>query len=168
MADQLDLIELLQADHLNLRESEGHPEVEEAVAKHLTVERELFYPLVSRRSICSDEELDELRTLDRSLADAVVKARTDPSSQAALNQAIETHISVQEALFSIVRDQVDEATLLRIAEDLPLTMAEAPTHVHPHLPAHALLEGAAEDIAEAVDTFEDRFGRKDQPRKSEG
>ena len=160
MADQLDLIDLLQADHLNLQQSEGHPEIEEAVAKHLTVERELFYPLVSRRAICSDEELDELRMLDRALADAVVKARTDPSSRDDLKQAIETHISVQDALFSIVRDQVDPATLLRIADDLPLTMAEAPTHIHPHLPAHGLLEGAAEDIAEAVDTFEDRFGRK--------
>ena len=168
MADQLDLIELLQADHLNLRQSEGHPDLEEAVAKHLTVERELFYPLVSRMAICSDEELDELRMLDRSLADAVINARTDPSTQDAVNKAIETHVSVQEALFAIVRDQVDPATLLRIADDLPLTMAEAPTHVHPHLPAHGLLEGAAEDIAEAVDTFEDRFGRKHRSPESGG
>ena len=163
MADELDLLELLQADHLNLRESEGHAELEEVVAKHLTVERELFYPLIVRRSICSHEELEELRTIDRSLANAVLQAKADPSSEEALKQAVDTHISVQEALFSIVRDQVDPATLLRIAEDLPLTVAEAPTHVHPHLLDHGPLIGAAEDIAEAVDTFEDRFRRSDRP-----
>ncbi len=163
MADELDLLELLQADHVNLRESEQRPELEEAVAKHLTVERELFYPLVARRSICTHAELEELRTIDRSLAEAVLQAKADPSSEEALKRALETHISVQEALFSIVRDQVDPATLLRVAEDLPLTMAEAPTHVHPHLLDHGPLIGAAEDIAEAVDTFEDRFRRSGRP-----
>ena len=164
MADDLDLLELLQADHVNLRKSEGHPELEESVAKHLTAERELFYPLVARKSICSHDELHELRAIDRSLVEAVLAAKADPSSQETLEQAIETHISVQEALFSIVRDQVDRATLTRIAEDVPLTVAEAPTHVHPHLLDHGPLIGAAEDIAEAVDTFEDRFRRTDRPK----
>ena len=161
MTDEIDLLELLQADHVNLRELEGSAQLEEAVAKHLATERELLYPLVADRSVCTSDELGEMRQLDRALEQAIVDNRDKAVPDvAAIKQAIETHATVQEALFSVVREEVEPATLVSLGDQVGSVMAEAAPHIHLHMPDHGALLGPMEDVAEVVDTIEDDYNRR--------
>jgi hypothetical protein len=161
MEDRFDLLELLHADHVNLQELDGTLETELAVAKHLTTERELLYPLVAKHGICSEEELNELHQLDRGLEQAVVDALKDPSAGTDdMNASIASHVSVQEALFALVREGIDHQTLLYAGGQVERITMEAPRHIHPHLPDHGLLMGDMAVLAEFADEIEDDLGRK--------
>jgi hypothetical protein len=168
MADGLDLLELLQADHAALGRLDDISRIELAVAKHLTTERELFYPLVAERRICSDEELEELRQLDRGLEEAVVQALKNPAvGKTDVIEALARHVSVQEALFELVRDEVGHDTLVRLGDRVEAVMMGAPRQIHLRLPDHGLLTGDLATLAEFADEFEGDHGRT-HPDSSEG
>src|ERR1700677_1405956 len=133
MSEEIDFLDFLSADHTSLSEMETtDSELELAVAKHLWLERRLFYPLLESHGICSVVQLEQLQSVDKALEASVV-ATKPISSDNDIKESIEKHVSGQEQLFSIVRDKIDAHVLNDLASKVPLMMVEGPRHIHTHI-----------------------------------
>jgi hypothetical protein len=152
MAD-LDLLDLLAADHVNLRTDVTGPEAVAAVEKHLTVERALLYPTLRSHLGDGRASVDELRTIDNTLVDAL--ARGDGAVDGETAVALEAHIGAQEAHYAELRQAVPATKLRELGDQVPWVLAEAPTHLHPHLPDHGPLREVAAELAAAADQYRD-------------
>jgi len=151
-SDDFDLLELLSADHANLRDLASTAELAEATSKHLAVERALLYPLVTKDGVASADEVTEMRSLDRDLEEAI-----ESGDMQKAGASLETHVTVQEALFDLVRENVDRSELIRLGQAVAPAMEMAPTHIHTGLPDHGPLEQAASEMAATIDQAEDRI-----------
>jgi hypothetical protein len=151
MAD-LDLLELLSAEHVNLRTDVAGPAAVTAIEKHLTVERALLYPTVASDLEDGQAITDELRGIDNSLVAAVSK-RGGTVSDNEIAAALEAHIGAQESHYSQLRQVVGAEKLRELADQVPLVMEEAPTRLHPHLPDQGPLREVTSELAAAVDQF---------------
>lgn len=155
--DELDLLELLTADHANLRGLVGTAGFPEAVTRHVTAERELLYPAVEKEKVASPEEVSEMRSLDTDLERAA--AAGDPAE---MGRTLETHVSVQQALFDLARTEVSRERLVALGRRVADSMEEAPTHIHPHLPDHGPLQRVVSDLTATIDQVEDSLPHRDR------
>jgi len=147
----MDLIDLLTADHQNLKGAVGADGFVAMVEEHLTVERALLYPEVERVLAPGDDQLGRLHQLDHALERAA-SAHDDHT-----DELLQAHIAGQDGLFSKIRESVPAETLRTLGEQVPLVVAEAPTHAHPHLPDHGPFREIATEVAATVDQIEDHF-----------
>jgi hypothetical protein len=155
MPDEIDLVDLLRADHHNLRDSLDDEGFLSALVEHLTVERALLYPEIEHSLAGGGEAVTRLRATDTSLEE-IAQAQNGGSSE-----ALRVHAEGQDALFSQLREAVSPERLIELARQVPLVMAEAPTHFHRHIPDHGPLREIASEIAASVDQIEDRLGKKE-------
>ena len=151
-AGDFDLLELMSADHVTLRELVGQPAFPEALSRHLATERDLLYPSVAKEEVASTDELAEMRSLDRDLEIA-----TTADEPGEIRRTLDTHVAVQEALFDVIREQVGRDRLVELGSQVADAMEEAPTHLHPGLPDHGPLQRVASDVAATIDQVEDSF-----------
>lgn len=156
---ELDLLELLSADHQKLLE-EDPPEVAD-VAQHLGVERELLYPLIRRHApeghtVVAALRADE-RLLEERMADVEHGTGSPTVRSAALAEALRHHVEAQEPLFSRLRDHLPPEALVRSARSVPLSIGAAPTHAHPLLADGGAVAEIGEDVASVSDHVRDRL-----------
>jgi hypothetical protein len=161
---ELNLLDLLSADHHNLGEAAPAPEVR-AVSQHLAVERDFLYPAIARNVESGDSVVADLRHAERQLEERLRDIEKDatPEHQAGLQAAIRDHVSVQDELFAQLRRIVPESDLLIPSESIALSIGGAPTHGHPHLAEGGLIGAIVEDFTSAEDHALDRLHRKDEP-----
>jgi hypothetical protein len=144
-----DLLELLSADHMNLRTDVTSPEAVTAVEKHLTVERALLYPTIASHLDDGQSVAEELRSIDDTLVDALGKR--DGAAESNVTAALEAHIRAQESHYLKLRQVVPAKKLQELGDQVPFVMEEAPTRLHPHLPDHGPLREVASELAAAAD-----------------
>jgi hypothetical protein len=150
MAD-LDLLDLLAADHLNLRTAVPGPEAVHAVEKHLTAERALLYPTLASHLDHGHAIADDLRVIDNTLVDALAKT----GGTADATTALEAHIQAHESHYAALRQAVPAKKLQELGAQVAWAMLEAPTRLHPHLPDHGPLREIASELAAAADQLRD-------------
>ncbi len=152
----LDLLDLLSGDHGNLL---GEPEPDVlAISQHLSVERDLLYPLIRHHLPDGDAVVNRLRhsegTLEELLAGFEASATDDARSR--LARAVRRHITQQERLFVRLRREVPPAALTRPVETVPLSIGGAPTHGHRSLAEGGPMGEIVEDVTSVADHVRDR------------
>lgn len=162
----LDLLELLSADHRNLL-AEEPPSVAD-LSQHLSVERDLLYPVIHRyaehgEAIVHGLRRDE-RLLEDRMADMEVTTTPEEERSARLAAAVRGHVQTQEALFVELRRSLPAAALIRSAGTVPLSIGGSPTHAHPHLAEGGPVGEIVEDLASVSDHMRDRL----HPRETSG
>lgn len=173
MAD-LDLIDLLTADHRNLLSGPA-PDIK-AVSQHLGVERDLLYPAIRHHVRGGEAVLGDLRRSERSL-EAILEEAERPDHgtaagaevMAALREAIRGHAAEQEALFPRLREEIPEEDLVRPVATIPLSIGGAPTHAHLRLATAGPAGEVAEDAASVTDHLHDMLRRtRTEPGRQDG
>ncbi|HET9076986.1 MAG TPA: hemerythrin domain-containing protein [Acidimicrobiales bacterium] len=160
----LDLLDLLSADHQLLLA--GAPGVAR-VSQHLSVERDLLYPVIRHRVAGGEAVVAELRRQERRLEDrlAAVEADPTPLEQERLMEAIGDHAAQQEDLFARLRGLIPAEDLRAPMETVPLSIGGAPTHAHPQLAEGGPRGELAEDVASVADHLRDRVHPDDRARR---
>jgi hypothetical protein len=154
MPDDQGLLDLLAADHENLRadlEGKGQVGSEESLERHLTAERALLYPLIEKRVPDGREIADRLRRLDRTLVEAVIHQRDGGDASGAVLAAFEAHVRAQDEQFAVIQDGVPSSELVHLAGQLPAVVEEAPTRLHPGLPDSGPFREIASELAAEAD-----------------
>jgi hypothetical protein len=160
---ELNLLDLLSADHQNLREAAPAPRVLD-VSQHLAVERDFLYPAIAHHAENGEAIVHDLRRAERRLEERLQDLERDetPVHVEQLRQAIGDHVRVQEELFGRLRELVPESALLTPSEVIALSIGGAPTHAHPHLADSGLIGAIVEDFTSAEDRILDHLhGKKD-------
>jgi hypothetical protein len=168
----LDLLDLLSADHQNLGTIEQDALVK-TILEHLWVERELLHPAIRDHADHGDEIVDTLLALDDRLEDRLADLddaanSQDPVADDALSEAetevravLSEHIATQEEIFPKLRDSIPAGILGDLAEGVPLAIGGAPTRPHAGRPEGFLGE-VAEGVAAATDHLRNLFHRGDR------
>jgi hypothetical protein len=168
----LDLLDLLSADHQNLVTIEQDALVK-TILEHLWVERELLHPAIRENADHGDEIVDTLLALDDRLEDRLADLEDaansrDPVAEIARSEAeaevravLTEHIAAQEEMFPKLRDSIPSVVLGDLAEGVPLAIGGAPTRPHAGRPEGFLGE-VAEGMAAATDHLRDLFHRGDR------
>lgn len=163
-----DLVELLEADHRRLERMAAAGSVDRdlirEVETHLVAEAQLLYPALRRHLPDADDAVDDLLDVDHEIEEAMEEVEAsrpdpDPEAVAELNALLARHFGGQERLFASLRQSADPDELRRLGEALGLTLAQAPTHPHPHLPREGPLEVIADTVASGVDHLRDVMRR---------
>ena len=154
----LDLLDFLSADHQTLVEATPAPRVAD-VSQHLSVERDLLYPVINHHVAYGEGIVEDLRTAERQLEEKLRDFEKDPIADQGerLRAAIAEHVDSQKQLFTRLRDLIPEAALLTPSESIALAVGGSPTHAHPHLADGGLIGDLVEDITSAVDHTLDRL-----------
>ena len=157
MAD-LDLLDLLGADHENLSAADRKVLVR-VILEHLTVERDLLYPVIERDLSDGEGIVDQLRHADRLLEERLSRfeAEATPANEGEVRVAVGEHVDRLERLFPVVRDSTPEATLQELADGVVLSIEGAPRHPHPGLLHHGRLGEIAEDIADIATDIKEKL-----------
>jgi hypothetical protein len=160
---ELNLLDLLSADHHNLGEAAPAPEVL-AVSQHLAVERDFLYPAIARNVEDGESVVADMRHAERQLEERLRDVEKDATRERLerLRDAIRDHVSVQEDLFGQLRRVIPESDLLIPSESIALSIGGAPTHGHPHLAEGGLIGAIVEDFASAEDHLLDHLHHKDE------
>lgn len=155
MAD-LDLLDLLSGDHGNLLEARK-PSVL-TISQHLSVERDLLYPVIRRHLPGGDAVVERLRHSERRLEEllASVEASATEDARARLARAVRLHVTQQERLFVRLRREVPGAVLTRPVGTVPLSIGGAPTHGHRALAEGGPVGEIMEDVTSVADHLGDR------------
>jgi Hemerythrin HHE cation binding domain len=158
---ELNLLDLLSADHRNLTEAAPAPRVSE-VSQHLSVERDFLYPAIVSNVDNGEAIVDDLRDAERRLEELLRDFEKDATQGhlERLQEAIGEHVTSQEQLFPRLRELIPEATLLKPVEAIALSIGGAPTHAHTHLAEGGLLGKIVEDLTSAEDHVLDRLHSK--------
>jgi hypothetical protein len=121
----LNLLDLLSADHQNLLEAAPAIEVLE-VSQHLSVERDLLFPLISDRLSNGNDIVEDLRQAERELEERLRDFERDATEEheGRLKETIEEHVTEQEQLFARLRELLPESDLLKPVETVALTLEE--------------------------------------------
>lgn len=170
MAD-LDLLDLLSGDHGNLLD-EAEPRVQE-ISQHLSVERDLLYPLIHHHLPGGEAVVERLRHSERrleELLEAAEASTTDDDARIRLARAVRHHVSQQERLFVRLRRELPPAVLVRPVQTVPLAIGGAPTHGHPGLAEGGPVGEIVEDVTSVADHVRDRVhgGRVPAPGTAPG
>jgi hypothetical protein len=158
---EINLLDLLSADHTNLRDAAPAPPVSE-VSQHLAVERDFLYPAVLHHAENGQAIVEDLRHAERRLEECLRDLEKDatPGHVERVKEAIGDHVTVQEELFGRLRELIPESALLTPSEAIALSIGGAPTHAHPHLAEGGLIGAVVEDFTSAEDHLLDRLHRK--------
>ena len=168
----LDLLDLLSADHQNLETIERDALVR-TILGHLWIERELLHPAIRDHADHGDEIVDTLLALDDRLEDRLADLDDaangeDPVAAEALSEAetevravLSEHIAAQEELFPSLRDSIPAVVLEDLAEGVPLAIGGAPTRPHAGR-AEGFLGEVAEGVAAATDHLRNLLHRGDR------
>ena len=153
----VDLLELLSADHQNLMSDESDSFVA-TVTQHLTVERTLLYPAIEKYESGGKAIVEDLRGSDHvlELRLAALEAAPTPGNHGAVDAAIRAHVARREVLYPELRRTIPASELEELAGEVPLTVGGSPTRPHPHLPEH----GALGEVAEQLEVIADRLHDK--------
>ncbi len=158
---ELDLLELLSADHQKLLDE--HPPSVSELAQHLGVERELLFPLIRRYACDGDAIVEALRADERLLEEGMAdleRGRDAPEGveqESTVAEALRAHVQTLEPLFSRLRRELPVEMLIRSARSVPLSIGAAPTHAHPRLSEGGPMSEIAEDVASVSDHVRDRL-----------
>lgn len=154
---EIDLLDLLAADHRNLL-SAGITTVVAEISQHLAVERELLYPLITRHCERGEEILERLRLTEHRLEDRMSELETGSTraGRRTLDEAVEEHARQQEMLFPELRRSIPASALRAVLDTVPLSVGGAPTHAHPFLAEGGPAGEIAEDLASVTDRIRDR------------
>ena len=153
----LDLLDLLAADHENLLES--GPLVVTIVSQHLSVERDLLYPIIRESCRDGDALVDGLREVERRLEQRLRDFEPDPSAgpRSALDEAIREHVDYQAKLFPRLRREIPRSALEAALPTVPLSIGGSPTHAHPNLAEGGPAGEVVEDVVSVIDHVRDRL-----------
>jgi Hemerythrin HHE cation binding domain len=154
----LDLIDFLLADHQILLDADPAPRVVD-VSQHLSVERDLLYPVITDHAVDGAAVVEDLRHAERQLEERLrdfERAATDEHRER-LRGAIVDHVDSQEQLFARLRGEIPETALLASTDSIALSVGGSPTHAHPHLAEGGLIGHLVEDVTSAVDHTLDRL-----------
>jgi hypothetical protein len=157
---EINLLDLLSADHTALRDAAPAPSVSE-VSQHLAVERDFLYAAIVHHVENGEGIVEDLRHAERRLEECLrgVEDAT-PGHLERLQEAIGDHVTVQEELFTRLRRLIPESALLTPSEAIALSIGGAPTHAHPHLAEGGLIGAVVEDFTSVEDHMLDRLHRK--------
>jgi hypothetical protein len=163
----LNLLDLLSADHQNLLEAAPAIEVLE-VSQHLSVERDLLFPLISDRLSNGNDIVEDLRQAERELEERLRDFERDATEEheGRLKETIEEHVTEQEQLFARLRELLPESDLLKPVETVALSIGGAPTHAHPHLAEGGAIGELIEDVTSVADHTLDRLHHRKGPGSS--
>ncbi len=153
----VDLLELLSADHQNLITDESDSFVA-TLTQHLTVERTLLYPAIEKYESGGKAIVEDLRGADHLLEVRLAALEADPTPEnyGAVDAALRAHVDRREVLYPELRRTIPASHLEELAGEVPLTIGGSPTHPHPHLPDH----GALGEVAEQLEVIADRLHDK--------
>lgn len=157
---ELDLLDLLSADHRNLLGTAKEALIT-AASQHLSVERDLLYPAI--REYCAQGEaiVERLRRSERRLEERMADFELRPSKEheARLDEALREHTAAQDKLFPDLRRQIPSARLTAVLSVVPLSIGGSPTHAHPHLADAGALGAVVEDVTSVANHVRDRARR---------
>jgi hypothetical protein len=158
MVPELDLLDLLSADHENLSSADQKSLVR-TVLQHLTVERELLYPVIEHYVSRGKGIVKTLRDADRLLEERLSRfeAHQTSDTEGEVRIAVGEHIDRLERLFAQVRESSPEQTLQELAARVVLSIEGAPRHPHPGLLHHGRIGEVVEDLADVVDDVRDEL-----------
>lgn len=161
-ADELDLLDLLSADHRTIAGADPRHVVAD-VAQHVQVERDLLYPAIREYATDAKSTLEDLRRAERSLEQRLSDYENDPSTDkfSAVQAEIREHVEMQEPLFEELRQSVPDWRLRELAAIVGFSIGGAPTHAHPHIPESGPIGEVAEELAGVADHLRDRLHGKD-------
>jgi hypothetical protein len=153
----VDLLELLSADHRNLVAAESDSFVA-SVLQHVTVERTLLYPAIEEYESDGRAIVEDLRDADHVLEQRLGRLEADPTpeNRSDVDAAIRAHVARRQVLFPQLRRTIPASRLEALADEVPLTIGGSPTRPHPHLPDH----GALGEVAEQIEVIADRLHDK--------
>jgi hypothetical protein len=154
----VDLLELLSADHRNLVAAESDSWVA-SVLQHVTVERTLLYPAIEEYESDGKTIVEGLRDADHLLEQRLATLEADPTPQnrGEVEAAIRAHVARREVLYPQLRRTIPASRLEALADEVPLTIGGSPTRPHPHLPDHGALGEVAEQLEVIADRLHDKF-----------
>ena len=127
------------------------------VSQHLSVERDLLYPLISHHITNGKDIVDDLRHAERQLEERLGDFESDATEEHGerLKETIEEHIAQHEELFTRLRELLPESELLKPVETVALSIGGSPTHAHPHLAESGPIGKVIEDLTSAADHTRD-------------
>jgi hypothetical protein len=167
MAD-LDLIDLLVADHQNLMEVDDD-HVVTLLSQHLSLERDLLYQAITE--FCPDGErtAERLRSHEGGLEQAMAQFESSVNVEngAALDEALRAHIDELESLFPELRKSIPDWWLTGVLDMVPVIIGTSPTHGHRHLGESGPIGEMREDLSSITDWIRDRRHRKKNPPATE-
>jgi hypothetical protein len=167
LVPEVDLLDLLTADHQNLLSS-GPGSIVSETAQHLSVERDLLYPAVRKYVDGAEELLERFRASERLVEERLAPFERDPTLEArlALETSIREHAKNLESAFSALREQIPQAVLDELTETVPMAIGSAPTHAHQNLAEGGILGELAEDLESVADHLRDRIHPQHDPDQS--
>jgi hypothetical protein len=164
-----DMFDLFTADHRRLSdlvvEEGAGPTVIRELSMHLAAETRLLYPAIDRYLDVGDDITAQLRHDDHQLEELLGSIESDgPDAESIdhLRAMVQRHVDGQEVVFPEAKQWIPDHELARLGQEVSRTIREAPTHPHPHLPDHGLLEPAADAIASTVDHLRDARHHEEQ------
>jgi hypothetical protein len=157
----LDLLELLAADHGNIATADPQHIVAQ-VAQHLRVERDLLYPAIEGHVKDASEVLAVLRQAEQSMEECLAAYEDHPTPQnlQTLRAAVEDHEEMQARLFGKLRHQLPLWLLRELADTVVFSIGGSPTHPHTHIPERGPIGEVAEELAGVADHMRDRLHRE--------
>lgn len=164
---EVDLLNLLTADHKNLVSIENRSIVAET-AQHLSVERNLLYPAVREYVDGAEGLLDRFRASERLVEERLAAFERDPAPDVrlALEASIRAHAKSLESVFPELRNQIPQGVLDELTQTVPLTIGSAPTHAHQNLTEGGIVGELAEDVDSVADHLRDRLRPHHDPGQS--
>lgn len=129
------------------------------MSQHLSVERDLLYPVIGHHVAYGEAIVEDLQRAERQLEEQLRDFEKGATAEhrERLRVAIADHVDSQEQLFTRLRDLIPEAALLASSESIALSIGGSPTHAHPYLAEGGRLGEIIEDIASAADHAFDRL-----------
>lgn len=160
MAD-IDLIDLLAADHQTLLESENASLVS-LLSQHMSIERDLLYQGITEYCLDGEQTVQGLRGAERQLEAAIsaFESSPDDANTAALRSAVRAHVARLDALFPELRRCIPGWWLSQVVDMVPLVIGGSPTHGHPSLAEGGPIGEVAEDFSAITDYLRNRVHHK--------
>jgi hypothetical protein len=154
----VDLLDLLSADHQNLVSVEAGSLIRE-VLEHLTVERDLLHPAIEEYESGGKDIVESLRDADRMLEERLATFEHDqsPGRETDVRTLITEHIERQEPLFEQLRLSCPEETLVKLVDGVNTSIAGAPKHPHPGLLRHGRFGEVVEEFVDIADEIRDKL-----------
>jgi hypothetical protein len=154
----LDLLDLLSADHQNLVSAEAGSLVR-VVLEHVTVERDLLHPAIEEYEPGGKAIVEGQRDADRMLEERLAAFEHDhsPDREMDVRKVVTEHIERQEPLFEQLRLSCPEDTLLKLVDGVNTSIAGAPKHPHPGLLRHGRFGEVVEEFADIADEIRDKL-----------
>lgn len=154
---EMDLLDLLLADHRNLLEGRERNLVA-AVSQHLSVERDLLYPAIREFCLDGEEIVEGLRHSERALEERLSDLEAAPTAehQSELDQALRDHAAMETHLFPELRRVIPGWRLVEVLDTVPISIGGSPTHAHPRLAEGGPMGEVVEDVTSVADRLRDR------------